>query len=540
MDIFGAKLIDDELVVDTNLQHANIYGYDVYFKNNSRISDNDCSDIIEIVKKNHCIAIRKYDSNIEILNDPFGYFPIYIYVEPSTSGNMFLIDTVFENFHGCKLTADIAGAYENLMYSSGLWDRTPFNEIKQMPAATKALFNTIERKLKVESYWDFKIPLIDITSEDEVIDKVWSVLSEIYKKYKNMSLVMGISGGLDSRLSMCLLKENADLYKLKTFTFGHYKGIKDYKYAIETAKRLGAEAPEFIKLSDDTYSDAVSLPIKSGGNVGINHGHAYFCLKQMDIKSKTLISNYYSDGVMGYDCRPSDVDDYLKCDYYHIFESNFYNASPEILEIIRNDLMKVISRRAKSDNYSGYNEYIYLTERNPKFHMKLSYLYSELLDVELPFAEYSLLQVVISLPQKYRYYKKIEHLILEKRIGLFEDVSSTRYAGLDKEENYWTSKTAYNIKYVHMLLLNRCNAILKLINNGKVMMPNPYITENHLAVFDRCFDKDKKWADELLYDTIGLAIKNNPLKQKCIRTADADRGFELISLAYLYREYIVE
>lgn len=492
-------------------------------------------DIISVVKRYHGICISRYGNKIGIYNDPFATIPIYFY-----SNNVeFVIDSLFEVFKGRKLTIDHAGCYETLMYESGLFDRTPFCEIKELPSASKAEYDLTTGTLEIKPYWDYSINCVNVSNRHEAIDKVWSVLLNTYKNYSDKSILMGISGGLDSRLSACLLKEVMNPESVNTFTFGHYEGIKDYRYAKDTCKQLGFKEPVFFRLSDSAYKEGMVLPEKTGGVVGIQHCHAWYCLNHSNLRGKTLISNYYSDGVMGYDCRPTDAKRKDDSDYYRILTENRWNASLEILEQIRGDLDKITGRRSDLDNYSGFNEYIYLTERNPKFHIKLSYLYSELLPVELPFATYELLQAVISLPQELRYYKKIEHLILAEKFGDYADVSSTRYAGFDKEETNLKNKIRYNAGFIRMRVLNGINAGLKVLTNGNVQVPNPYITENHLAVFDRCFRGIKHIADESLKDWIGLDIMKDPLEHKNCRTSEAEEGFKMVSLYMFLHKYLV-
>lgn len=520
-----------ELEIDSNLKFYQIDEWLVY-SNDEIYSTKD--DIFEIVKHYHCIAIRQKGNLIEVINDPFSSIPVFIYCKD----NVLILNSVFENFKGLRLTIDRAGCYELLMYEAGLFDRTVFAEIKQMPAASIATYNLDTYELFVESYWDYKIENIPEVSKSDAVDRVWEVLSNTYRTYKDKDILMGMSGGLDSRLSLCLLKNVSNANSISTFTFGHSRSIKDYKYASMICEQLSVDKPKFFKLTDEAYREGLRLPAKTGGCIGVAHGHAWFCLNHLNLDGKTLVSNYYSDGVMGYDCRPTDTNNIDDCDYYEILKTNRWNAPADVLDQIREDFNKVSERRAKEDNFSGYNEYIYLTERNPKFHMVLSYLYSEILPVETPFASFDLLMNVISLPKEIRYYKKIEHLILSEKLGKFTDISSTRYAGWDQEETRLTEKMRYNSGFIGMLVLNRINAGLKFLSDGVLQIPNPYITENHLAVFDRCFFSEKRLADNALKEWLGMDISDNPLMHKNYRTANAEDGFKLVGMYRLLNEYL--
>lgn len=531
MYYFRLEINDNGLVtIDSNLNKVDIGGYAAYIKEKV---DETQLDIFEFMKRNHGIAVKNDGNTIRLINDPFSSIPVYVY----NSRNNFVVDTVFENFIGLPVTIDKIGCYESLMYSSGLFDRTAFCEIKNMPAACEAMYDLNTRDLTIESYWDYFFPCNETITDEDAIKSVWETLCGIYGNYENKDVLMGMSGGLDSRLSICLLSQFIERKHIKTFTFGHHKSIKDYELAKDTCKRLGISTPVFVHLDGNSYKSSLDLPIKTGGGVGIAHCHTYRCLQEICIEGKTLISNYYSDGVMGYDCRPDDAKTIYESDYYKILKENYWNAPQDILDKIFIDLEKVANRRRKKDNYSGFNEYIYLTERNPKFHNKLSYLYSELLDVETPFTEYELLKEVLSLPQKYRYHKRIEKMVLEKKLGVFEDISSSRYAGIETRENNLKGNLCYNIKFLNMLIINRINAVLNLCFMGRIQIPNRYITENHLSIFDRYFSKEKEMADKYAREILGIKKERNPLQRRNLRTADAGKGFEMIGLVQLLKAF---
>lgn len=515
-----------KMAIDTNLNEYNVGKYTAYIYGNLNDSDMNAE---EFAKRNHGVVLCLENDKLELLNDPFCSLPLYIYV--SDAG--LIIDSRFESFKSEKLHLDVVGCYENLMYSSGLFDRTPFCEIKQMPAASKLIYSCEDKRPSIAPFWDYNIPCEVENDEETAVSKVMETLSDIYSRYSKMDTVMGVSGGLDSRLSLLLLKTISGASSIKTFTFGHNKNIKDYSIARKVCKELGVDEPEFHRINSNTYKKAAVIPMKTAGGVGINHGHIYDVISGKKYQGYTLISNYFSDGVMGYDCRPSDTDDYKQCEYYEVLQKNRYNAPKNVLDEIENDLLRIVLRRGKNDNYSGYNEYIYLTERNPKFHMKLSYLYSEEINVEMPFAEYALLESVISLPVSFRYYKRIEQLILESKFLQMDDISSTRYAGMDEQETSFKKKIHFNIGYLLMRSVNLMNSGLKLLSNGYLQIPNPYITENYLSVFDRSFSKEKEKANRILVETLDLKMERNPLTRNNIRTEDATLGFDMLSLATL-------
>lgn len=524
---FRASILQDKWYVETNLKrYVTKQDFTYYYAESINAKD----DIIELAKKNKGVGIRETADCIEVYNDPYCTIPLYIW---NTQSGVY-ITSVFEEIETNNMQIDNIGFYETLLFESALYDRTLYQEIKQLPSASLVKINKSDLSYTIENYWNFNIcEDKEIKSEEQAINLVWDKLCDIFAGYRNRKLIMGVSGGLDSRLSLCAMDSVLNMQDVEAFTFGHSRGILDYKLACKVCEKLSAPiVPKFYKLPGEAYLDSMDLPLKTGGGVGINHSHIYWCLEQMDTQGKTLVSNYYSDAIMGYDCVPIQYEDTVEnCAYYRKLYSNKLQLSEELMREIEADLRKITDRRVQGSNFSCYDEFIYLVERNPKFHIKLSYAFCEKISVVLPYAEYSLLETMLSLPLEYRYRKRIEHLVLQKRMGVVRDISSTRYAGIDKEEKTFWSKCYYNLGFFLMRVMNLCNSGLNVITGGNVQMPNPYITENQLAIFNKYFIGHHEAACRGLYDKklISEALfKSWNIKPK--RTAEAQFYFGVVGI----------
>ncbi len=487
-------------------------------------------NIVEVCKKNKGIAIRTYQNSLEVYNDPFCSIPVFIF----KNENEIFITSQFDELLENKLSVDRVGVYETLLFEAPLHDRTVFQEIKQLPAASFASIDLNSLDVEISGYWDFSIKEnTHITCEEDAIGAVWTVLCDEFSNYKNKDLVMGISGGLDSRLSLCVLKEVAGIENIETFTFGHNRNILDYKLAKQVCEELEMkDTPRFFKLDGESYLGSMCLPVKSGGAIGVQHSHAYWCLQNMETKNKTLISNYYSDAIMGYDCIKTDYEDTVEsCEYYKKVKENKWKISEDIQKTIIEDIHKITNRRTKESNFSCYTEFVYLVERNPKFHIYLSYLYRERIDVVLPYAQYDVLETLISLPLQFRYRKKIEYLILSDKFKKMKDISSTRYSAFDEAEQSKWEKLYYDFGFMKMRAINLMNCGLSMVSAGKVQLPNKYITENHLKIMNKYFNDIKKEAVSYLYES-GIITEEqyNLLSKSCKRTSAAHEAFKVINV----------
>lgn len=491
----------------------------------------EADNIIEVCKKNKGIAIKRTKEKIEIYNDPFCSVPVYV----GKCNNKIFVTSEFRDFcENSSVHPDKVGIYETMLYGSGVYDRTIIEEIKQLPAACKVtIFPTNE--WTIEPYWNFDILLNeDIKSMDMAVEKTYECLTNIFIKYKDKKIIMGLSGGLDSRLSACMLSENLCKENIEFFTFGYSKYIKEFKIAKKVTQTLDMPKPRFLKLTKDDYLNAECVAQNTGGQIGINHSHMYMCIKKYgDVRDKIFISNYYSDAVMGWEANEqSSKFDIKDSHYYEKLHYNNLKIEPQIVEEINKDLQKIGKRFPKQGNFSGINEFIYVIERNTKFHVRLSALCNELMTIELPYADYNLLECVLSLPIKYRAEKKIEKEIIERKFFSAKDISSRRYSerGETTEKEYSVAeKIFYMFGYYRMRITNLVNVTLAKFTGSRVQIINPYLTENQTVVLNRYlysdyletlkYLKDKKLIEEGLRQTIEnkeFRTKNTGLKYTLI------------------------
>ena len=230
--------ISDGIIIDKYIEEFSEYEIadGIYYLSSEKTEFVQSENIVEVCKRNKGIAIRTYENSLEVYNDPFCSVPVYIY----KNENEIYITSQFDELLEKKLSVDRVGVYETFLFEAPLHDRTNFNEVKQLPAASFVNIDMKSLDLTISGYWDFSIKEnTDITCKEDAIEAVWNVLCDEFSDYKGKELVMGISGGLDSRLSLCVLNEVAGLERIETFTFGHNKNILDYKLAKQVCAFTG-------------------------------------------------------------------------------------------------------------------------------------------------------------------------------------------------------------------------------------------------------------------------------------------------------------
>jgi hypothetical protein len=486
-------------------------------------------EFIEFDIKRVGLSLIKKDDKIIIYSDVFRSVPLYVYTKKDKTIVLFQNYKKFISSIENKLTIDLVSFNESLLYGTPLWTRTLYNEVKQLPAASRLIIDQNTGEYLIERYWNFSIiEDLSITSIQQAADMLHERLNKIYNKL-NTSLIyyIGISGGLDSRLSLSYLSKFIHKNKINAFTFGFNSNILEYKYSRSVATALNIDKVEFHKLIPSIYREALNyMPQKSFGHISINHCHidSYFRSKK---KSNCVqISNYFSDAIFGYASKlPKKKHDYRKNNYIDKLNSNKF-LNPQIKDAIESDIFMICKDYDENSNFSSIDEYLYLTERHAKFHFNLARVQSENISTILPFVDFDLLKFMISVPLRFR----------EQKI-ILDELFNRHFKKVKKEEiPQISSRFSYNFasakEWLQFRLLNTFNGILRYLTNGKIQLFNKFQTEEHERLIYGYFRHDLDLAIEKFH-TLNLLTKEQCkyYKKLPLRAKGFDSRFTLISLS---------
>ncbi len=484
-----------------------------YFSNRipSEFSDLTEEKFEEFCKRNKGIGVIIKEDFLIVYNDPYCTVPVYI----TRYENRIVLTCDFEEFYYKNYETDVVGLYEILLYGSGLYDRTLLKGVKQMPAASKCVIDFKRNQYTISPYWNFEI--VENSQYENIDVAVQDVDLRLHEIFADLDseICMGISGGLDSRLSACMLRETKKASALFFYTFGYCSKILDYKLAKKVIAKLWKNdrkpRHEFFQLTSKDYLRSEYVPVSTGAQIGLDHIHMYRCLYRMKGSSKILISNYYSDAVMGYDAYPIKKNELMEdSDYYKKLQRNSLHLESELIRKIEEDLKKICCRYPVDGNFTCMDEFIYVTERNPKFHVRLSAIMGEFTNVELPYADFKLLNIMLSVPACNRAEKLIEQKIIDRYLGKLKDISSKRYPEHSNSTDSIGEKIYYYYGYLRMRAINVFNIFLAKGTGYKLQLVNPYLTENQNFVLNQyLFDefikaleylKSKGFVDQAFYE----------------------------------------
>jgi hypothetical protein len=491
--------------------------------------DYDKIELFDINKNG--VQLIDHGDSIEIYNDPFRTVPLFITKNKFDELIVFSEFKDYYDFESVDRSVDEAGFWEIVIFGSGLWTRTLYKNVQQMPSATCLTINKKTEQYSIARYWQYDIKEDEsIQSIEQAADGMYVILDNIFSKLDKKGLyLLGISGGLDSRITLAFLAKHLPKNNIKLFTYGFNKCILEYVYAKEVANSLGIAEPYFHQLTATSYKDALSyLPSQSGGQISIDHCHILDYFIKNNFSKYRHITTYFSDAVFGWDCiYPKKIKE-IKKNYYSEIAEKYSKLTPEIKTIITADSLKIFSGFDVEANFSSLDEFKYITERNQKFHTFLASIQGRTVVTDFVYADTSLLRYSLSIPIKYRQNKNIIDTLLNK---YFKNISSRDFKNISSRFQ-WGSKFAGFFNWQFFRIINRANSLLRVLTRGKIQIFNKYQTEEHERLLYSEFRGDLHAATAKFF-ALGIlsADQKKEFDKLPIRSAGVAERYALISLA---------
>lgn len=209
---------------------------------------NDARDsFIKTIQGNFLIIINE-DDKIKIFNDRFGLKNLYYYF----CGGEFLVSSYFGKLAEKikNKTPDNEAKLEFLLFNYPLGNKTLYKEIKIFPPASIVDIDLKTNRLSVRKYHEFNIRHTSFQDKERILEELIEKLNNSIKLIENTegSVLLPLSGGLDSRYLAALMKKNN--INFEAFTYGK-KGCDDQKFATIVSKQL--HIPHKHDFMRDTY-----------------------------------------------------------------------------------------------------------------------------------------------------------------------------------------------------------------------------------------------------------------------------------------------
>ena len=232
-------------------------------------SENACRYILEHLAKDTvnpphdlngifvCIILNKENQQITILNDRFGFRPLFY----STINNEMILGDDFWEVAKEVNTSEIdeTSLLEFLQYRFVSGKYTLAKDIFCIEPASVYCINSKDNNIQItrEEYWTFKYTP-GIESKAVAEKEIYSCQKKIISKYKQAAfqdkkIGLNLTGGLDSRFLLGLLMQN-DIPKkqIEFFTFGS-SSCEDIKISAKIADTL--DISHHKEIFDDSFVD---------------------------------------------------------------------------------------------------------------------------------------------------------------------------------------------------------------------------------------------------------------------------------------------
>lgn len=476
----------------------------------------------------HGLEISLKDSVFSIKNDLFCTVPVYYAVNNDLlfiSSNPAKVLSKIE-----KQEIDHAGLWESILFSNCVFDRTPVKQLKQLPSMHQLII--VSGRIKVNKYFKIDFHECKESEVESVIEDIHIRLHEIFSKFKTSKYLIGVSGGLDSRLSLGYLNNSL---KISPFTFCATENSLELKLSKQLCSNLGFTDPVTFLLSPKNYlKHKESLANFTAGQIGFHHSHILHCLSELNTSgSLKQISNYFTDAIFGWAVNTHSSNDF---DSWSSKLKSVNYISDNVKEEIFKDINNVFADYSKDENFSCKDEYKYIFERNQKFHINLAFQQNRLCDTYLPYCDYRLLKLVLSLPLGVRSNKRISELLISKcGVEDVETISSRQMiTGQSFSQKSGIKKVQDNLSFK---ATNGLTLLISKLTRGNVIYPNKYQCEAHYNLFHKIQSKGLIEEDLNFLEMRGILStdQKKQIKKVSIRNGGVSSFFQLHSLVNYLR-----
>ena len=284
------------------------------------------------------IFIDKNQNKIIIFNDKLGLNDLfYLY-----NNKQLIITNKFVNFFSIrnftKNDLDIIALAEFLLYEHVFLDRTFIKDIKLLRYANLKQFSTKKNTSNNFYYWKYRFRSSRLNKEQklEKLDSLFKQAAKrIHKLHPNKKFLLGLSGGLDSRLVAKYAVQEG--MTVRPFVFGHQQS-DSFKISKEIAKKLSLKTRTLVIKSE--YWRWRQKLIRQHPMMNLMYSAYCSVMDQLD-QNKTMLTGFNGDNLFGshinkIDFNPKKSTIFKIKKKYNLATDNFF--SKRIIKKIDQDL----------------------------------------------------------------------------------------------------------------------------------------------------------------------------------------------------------
>ena len=320
-----------------------------------------------------------------------------------------------------------------------LEDNTFFEHIHQLSPAS--ILEISKKGIKHTKYWDYEYDEeYDARPKDELIDELGALLQRAVERRikKDKTIIIPLSGGLDSRAILaaalrCTAKDN-----IITFTFGE-KGSFDFEIGKMVAEKVGVmNIPLEVEKAD--FEGLYNISIDD--IEGMVDATPYFAIsgyKEMKKYGDKLHIGYMGDPIMGSHISTKMLNKKLKSEQKYrdaksiIFEKHRLNDLENVRRLFNPSYINTENldysfkrtldelKRISNEDMANYCAIWDYKHRQGKYTMFTVFRYRELFNYSTPFLDNELIDFMLKIPPELRLDENLyRQMLLNKYPELFK------------------------------------------------------------------------------------------------------------------------
>ncbi len=377
-----------------------------------------------------------------IVNDRMGLYPLYY---AHFNGELLFGSGVRALLADRTLSRDVdlVAISELLRFDHAFNDHTLLENVHLLPQASVLTFSG--GQMTIHPYWTLEYPRqYRLQSEQSLIEQLNHHLRKAIKRQAPGDIPAGIllSGGLDSRVILAMLRDGVVDESFHTFTWG-MPGADDVRFAKELAAKVGAQH-HYFELRPDWLFDMAEEGVRATDGLGnVINLHAMATLKEEAEFAKIIYKGFMGDAMFGFALKRPFWGDYppeVEADVHlqvHNSQGVVYYTPAEEQQLYTDAFRQRVGtqvmdeyiagmRRAGTTQLANQRLYFDLTQRVPRMTINGVEVARSRTMVRLPFADNDLLDFALTVPPGFQFER---HLVQMAFVQAYPQLAQVPFTG---------------------------------------------------------------------------------------------------------------
>ena len=367
------------------------------------------------------VMVYEGPDECKIITDAYGMLPVFCYGTGEKRYYFTHFPDLLEALPDITLSPDPVGIWEAMLYDVIFGTRTIFREIRMLPPSSVITVDAASGSESMERYDHLEFGRIEGKDLEEAGRRVAELLKGVLSKMTGERFLLPLSGGVDSRVLAAAAAAVFGSDRITALSFACRPSSYEFVYARKTCEILGIKDWRGHILTQDSYLRSLRVfPERFGGNLSISHGHLYDALQanRHEFQGMTLLSGAFADAAGGYHAEPPEMGALHveeSHNYRHVMKLDEAFCLKGVRDMVIQDIKDNFSEWRNGSTIETFDEYAYVTNRQPRVLFMQSLLYQDILKTEQPFTDPALSTFLFGLPYEMRAYKRgvraaIKHL----------------------------------------------------------------------------------------------------------------------------------